>query len=465
MIRFLSINDPYRLLVVLLLMAGLGYYAHTRLPEANITEIRGIITGEMMEEGKLLYVRVLDTTPPVSALINRFMIDVAGRSIGIRHFVTVAVFYFQAVIFGLLLINNRAFEQQTYLPPFLYGTLLFFSLDSISFSQEVWASAFLVLAIDRVFRQLQFRAQLDSNLHLLGVLIGVSSLCVFSYAVFFPAILIILATTTRLDLRQGMLLTTGFLVPHLALMISYALLNRFPELWSSFYSTNFEFNTSPFMDFNSMFWLSLTPMVYLILALFLSVRNTRFTRYQWQIFNVMLIWLVFGIIEVWLSRHRTAQSLVVCIPPVAYFVTIYLLRIRRRWLAESMFWLFVVVIITVATYGINGRIRGIDYSQAFIGSFNTELKNRKVLVLSPDLAVYRNNKAAGFFPDWAISEPVFRNLGYYENVVTIYNSFQVDPPDVIIDPGNLMGEVFTHMPDVAQTYKRQGEWWVRNTRQ
>ena len=220
--------------VVLLLMAGLGFFAHSRLPDTTIPEIRGMITGEMMEEGKLLYVRVLDSTPPVTALINRFIVDVAGRSIGIRHFITVAVFFLQAVIFGLLLINNRAFEQQTYLPPFLYGTLLFFSLDSIAFTREVWASLFLVLAIDRVFRQLQFRAQLDPNLHLLGVLVGLSSLCVFSYAVFFPGILLILAVTTRLDLRQVLLFTTGFLVPHLVLMISYALLNRFPELWSTY---------------------------------------------------------------------------------------------------------------------------------------------------------------------------------------------------------------------------------------
>ncbi|MFM7329940.1 MAG: hypothetical protein ACKO3B_14550, partial [Bacteroidota bacterium] len=62
MIRFLSINDPYRLLVVLILMAGFGFYAHSRLPEATIPEIRGMITGEMMQENKLVYVRVMDST-------------------------------------------------------------------------------------------------------------------------------------------------------------------------------------------------------------------------------------------------------------------------------------------------------------------------------------------------------------------------------------------------------------------
>jgi len=461
MIRFLSINDPYRLLVVLLLMGGLGFYAHSRLPDATITEIRGMVTGEMMADGKLLYVRVLDSTPPVTALINRFMVNVADRNIGVRHMLTVAVFFFQAVVFGLLLINNRAFEQQTYLPPFLYAASLFFTLDSIAFTREVWASAFLVLAIDRVFRHLQFREQQDSNLHLLGVLIGICSLCVFSYAIFFPGILVILAITTRLDLRQILLFTTGFVVPHAGLMISYALLNRFPELWSSFYATNLEFNTRTFMDFNSMFWLSLIPLTFLALALFLSARNTRFTRYQWQIFNVMLIWLVFGIIEVWLSRHRTAQSLVVCMPPVAYFVTIYLLRIRRRWIAELMFWLFIGGIITVATLGMEGKIKSIDYSQTFAGNSATGLKDKRVLVLSPDLAVYRNNTAAGFFPEWAISEEIFRNPGYYENVITIYNSFRVDPPDVIIDPGNLMTEVFRHMPDIARRYRHKGEQWER----
>lgn len=461
MIRFLSINDPYRLLVVLILMAGLGFYAHSRLPEATIPEIRGMVTGEMMQENKLIYVRVMDSTPPVTALINRVITEVAGRNLGIRHTLTIVVFFLQAVVFGLLLINNRAFEQQTYLPPFLYGALLFFSLDSIAFTREVWSSAFLVLAIDRVFRQLQFREQQDANLHVLGLFIGLSSLCAFSYAVFFPGILLILATTTRLDLRQVLLYTTGFMLPHLVVMTIYAALDRFPELWANFYLTNFEFNTRTFMDFRSLMVLSVLPLTYLVLSLLMSARNTRFTRYQSQIFNVMLIWLIFGVVEVWLTRNRTAQSLVVCMPPMAYFISHYLSRIRRRWLAETMLWIFLGGLITISTLGLEGKIATISYDLTFAGNDNSDLKGKKLLVLSPDLAVYRNNKAAGFFPEWAITEPIFNNPGYYENVVTVYNSFQVDPPDVIIDPQNLMAEMFRHMPEVANRYKKAGERYVR----
>ena len=461
MIRFLSINDPYRLLVVLALMAVLGIYAHSRLPEATIPEIRGMITGEMMGENKLIYVRVMDSTPPVTALINRAIVEVAGRNLGIRHTLTIAVFFLQAVVFGLLLINNRAFEQQTYLPPFLYGVLLFFSLDSIAFTREVWSSAFLVLAIDRVFRQLQFREQQDANLQVLGLFVGLSSLCAFSYTVFFPGILLILATTTRLDLRQVLLYTTGFMLPHLIVMTIYASIDRFPELWANFYLTNFEFNTRTFMDLKSLLLLSVVPLTYLVLSLLMSARNTRFTRYQSQIFNVMFIWLVFGVVEVWLSRNRTAQSLVVCIPPIAYFITHYLSRIRRRWLAETMLWIFIGGLLTVSSLAMQGRISPISYAQTFAGNANSDLQEKKLLVLSPDLAVYRNNKAAGFFPEWAVTEQIFKDPGYYENIVTVYNAFQVDPPDVIIDPEQLMTEMFRHMPDVAKRYKKVGERYVR----
>lgn len=461
MIRFLSINDPYRLLVVLILMAGFGFYAHSRLPEATIPEIRGMITGEMMQENKLVYVRVMDSTPPVTALINRAIVEVAGRNLGIRHVLTIAVFFLQAVVFGLLLINNRAFEQQTYLPPFLYGALLFFSLDSIAFTREVWSSAFLVLAIDRVFRQLQFREQQDANLHVLGLFVGLSSLCAFSYSVFFPGILLILATTTRLDLRQVLLYTTGFMLPHLTVMTIYAAIDRFPELWANFYLTNFEFNTRDYMDFKSLLILSVLPLTYLVLSLLMSVRNTRFTRYQSQIFNVMLIWLVFGVVEVWLTRNRTAQSLVVCMPPIAYFISHYLSRIRRRWLAETMLWIFIGGLLTISTLGLEGKINSISYAQTFAGNDSSDLNGKKLLVLSPDLAVYRTNKAAGFFPEWSISEPIFSNPGYYENVVTVYNAFLVDPPDVIIDPSGLMPELFSHMPAIARQYRKEGEGFVR----
>ena len=126
-----------------------------------------------------------------------------------------------------------------------------------------------------------------------------------------------------------------------------------------------------------------------------------------------------------------------------------------------MFWFFTVGIISVSTLAMQNKVPGIDYSLMFAGNNDARLNDRKVLVLSPDLAVYRNNKAAGFFPEWSITEDIFSAPGFYENVVTIYNSFQVDPPDVIIDPNNLMQEVFRHMPDVARKYKRDGELWVR----
>ena len=457
MIRFFNINDPYRLLVVLAFMIVMGIIAHSSLPGATSAETKGMVIGEMMSDNLSLYDEIWDSTPPLTATAHWLVTEVFDRSLGIRRGISVVLLFIQAAMLGFLLSNNRAFEQPGFLSSFIFAVLVFFSFDSITFTREIWASFFLLLAINRVLKQIQFRDQDESNLTLLGVFVGVSSLFVFTYSVFYFAILVILVVNSRPEPRQFLLFTLSFLFPHIILLTVYFLKGDLTFLWSSFYLPNFEFNTRSTMASSGLLLLSAVPLTYMLFALVMALRNARMTKYQSQIFQIMVFWLIFGLIEVWIARQRTAQSLIVCAAPLAYLINFYLIRIRRQRIANLMLLLFAAAVITIGSWSNSGKISLIDYSKNYPENTRPEWSNKKILVLTDAPFYFTQNTAGGFFPEWDLCADLFRQPGYYENVEVLNRAFLKNPPELIIDPENLMAGVFHYLPDLEIQYRRNGE--------
>ena len=58
------------------------------------------------------------------------------------------------------------------------------------------------------------------------------------------------------------------------------------------------------------------------------------------------------------------------------------------------------------------------------------------MVLSDDLSPLLNNKPAGIFLEWKLTEPVFNEPQYYQHVSAVATALQKDPPELILDPNN-----------------------------
>lgn len=444
------------------MMLLFGGVIHFMLPDIALTEINGIIVGEMMNDGKSLYAEIWTSISPISALAEWILIKAGGRSVGLRHTITVILLCGQMGLFAILLNRNQAFDQQGYLPAFFFACVVFISLDSIFMSREILASGFLLLSLDRLFRQLQFRNQKDSILHLVGFYLGLASLCSFSYTIFFPAVFLILAIASTLSFRMMMLLLTGFLFPHLLVNIIWFSFGAWSALWNNYYLASLGLQTSSFISLKSLLYLYAVPLVYFFLLLIFISRHIRLTRYQSQIFIIMLTWLGFGILEVILTSQRTAQSLIVCAPPTAFLITHFILRIRKRWFAEIAVLTFFAGTVSICLLSLENRIPQISFEEYFTGKNRTTFKNKRVLSLTDDLSVFKNNQVATYFPEWKISESLFRDPGYYENIIVLNNAFRRDPPDIIVDPENLMPGVFRYLPELSFQYRKSGSNYIRN---
>ncbi|HEX8059708.1 MAG TPA: hypothetical protein VF473_02180, partial [Cyclobacteriaceae bacterium] len=134
-----------------------------------------------------------------------------------------------------------------------------------------------------------------------------------------------------------------------------------------------------------------------------------------------------------------------------------LLLIRRKWIAESMLWIFIIGIISVNLLAARGRIDSVDYSRMFVSAPGNGIKDKKVMVLGDDLSVYRNNKLGGYFLDWRLSERTLNGVQYYDNVLKIDDMFHSWPPDVIIDEKGMFASLANRIPALNRLYRKQGE--------
>jgi drug/metabolite transporter (DMT)-like permease len=194
--------------------------------------------------------------------------------------------------------------------------------------------------------------------------------------------------------------------------------------------------------------------LFLAAALVVINSDARFSKYQSQIFQGMLLWTAFSVIYIMHTSDRRPQSLIALVPPLSYFVSHLFLLIRRRRIAEWSLWALLIGVFLVSTFSRYGRIEGIDYSRLQVRD-DREVKGKKVLVLTNDVSWYAGNTLATPFLDWKLAEPVFTGLDYYENVIAIDQGFN-DRPDVIIDPDRRMDAVFDRIPRLREMYREEG---------
>jgi len=457
-LRFFRVNDPYRLLGVLFVMIAASFPLLLNSDLTTIQELKDIVLGEALNNGKTMYTQLIDDTPWLASKFAQWMEAIFGRSLTARHILALVVLFFQAVYFSLILVRNKAYSENNYFPALIFGVLCFFSFDVLSLSDELWASVFLLFAISNLFTEIEFKVQRDETILNLGVYVGIASLFVFSYSIFLIGTYIILLAFARISVRKTFLLFFGFLFPHALIIVFYYFKDGLPELFRSFYSANFTVASVALVSWSSLFWLSLTILVYFFFSIMMLSREARFTRYQSQLLQVMFIWLLIALLNIVIARERTPHCFITLAPSLAYFISHYLLLIRRRWIAEMMLWLFIVTIVGIASFARWGKLSSIDYSTMLVKNQvkDTEVKGKKILVLSDRMDLYQNNEMAGYFLNWNLSKEIFELSHYYHDLVLINESFQKDPPDIIIDEQNRMKTIFSRLPLIAKQYERKG---------
>jgi len=461
-LRFFKLNDPYRLLAVLLIMAGLSIPVLIGPGHMTPLELKDIVVGESLRSGKMMYLQLIDTTPWLAAWFDKWISFFLGRSLTARHIVALLLLFFQASYFAVVLIRNRVYNEGTYLPALVYALLTFFSFDMLSLSQELFASVFLLFALNNLFKEIAFKVQREETIFNLGLYLGIASLFVLSYFIFLPGAVLLLLVYARLAFRRALLLIVGFLFPHLALLVYYYFYDGASQLFYYYYAQNLLGVSTGFISVKSVGVLMAPILFFLVASLVMLNREARFTRYQSQLLQAMFIWMGFALAEVGLTRNFTPHSLIPFIPPLAFLISHYFLLIRQKRIAETMWWVLLLSVIGFSTAARLNKLSSVNYSAMLVPeSTDHQLQQKKVMVLANGWGVYQNNRAATYFLDWPLSEVFFHEPNIFQHVVLINESFEHEKPEVVIDEQNLMEGVFNVNPSLRKLYEKKGNLYWR----
>ena len=77
---------------------------------------------------------------------------------------------------------------------------------------------------------------------------------------------------------------------------------------------------------------------------------------------------------------------------------------------------------------------------------------KTVLVLGDNVGIYKNSSLATPYLNWQFSKSHLENLNYYDNLTEVYQNFNSDLPEVIIDEKDVVPILFDKMPTVGLKY-------------
>jgi hypothetical protein len=409
-----------------------------------------------------LYSELVDATGPLAAWFNGLLDILFGRSVLARHILAFFVIFSQASYVGILFADKKAFSENTYIPSLLFAIFFFFSFDTLSLTPELLGHGFILLALNNLFKEIEFREQRNESIFNLGFYISLASLFSFSLFIYLPGALLILIVFTRHKPRKYFLLICGFIIPHLLLMSIFFLKDAFSEMWQYYYLPNLRIDMSWYMNASSLWWLSALPLAFLFISLVLLNREARLTKYQTQLVQSMFFWMIFSFLHLFFSKDIRPQSFITLLPSLSFFMTHSLLLIHKKKYAEISIWVILITTVCISYLARYNRL-GVDYSKLIVPTQDQKWTQgkKRLLVLDDDISVYKTAQLASPFFNWTLSKQIFASSEYYENVISVHQGLVNDPPEIIRDKNDLLKPFLDRIPDLKQQYVRQDIYYLR----
>ncbi len=456
MLTFFRLNDPYRLVIIFFLLLALRIPAMLN-DNLTIPELNYMLLGEKLTNGADLYSEIWDNIGPLSAMVYALIDFLFGKSQLAYQIIAWLFVFFQAFIFNRLLLINKAYNESTYIPGLLYALLMSWFWDFFTLTPILMSVTFILLALHNIFSHIEFRAKRDEMILNIGLFLGIAYLFYFPTFILGLGTLLIFLFFTGTVTRRYVMLIYGFFLPFLLASLYFLLSGR----WQDF---NYSFIQPLFFGYRRWYvsWLSAliifsVPTVLLIFSLIKMGSSGRFNNYQTRLNQTMFVWLIFSLGVVFLSDVNAPNTYVILVPALSFYLSHYFLLMRRRFLAELIFFIFMVSLVMInygATYDFFHIVKPSDFKNYLTESDRyQQFSDKKILVLGKDTGAYRHAMSATPFLNWDISKSVFRNPDYYDNLSVILEGFEKDPPDVIIDENDVLPAIFNRVVPLREKYE------------
>jgi len=457
LLSLFRINDPYRLVILFFLLLVVRISLLWSGIEITLPEVHWMLIGnKLATDGGVMYRDLWDTTGPLAVMVYRGVAWLFGDSYWPYQTISLFALFIQAAIFNHLLLSNKAYKENTYVPGFFYILLAHFFQDLMVLSPPLMGLTFVLLAINNIFKRIDNQTRDDLFLYT-GISLGMASLFYLPYFIFFIIAVLSLLLFSGAIFRRILLLIHGyFLVMVLSGLYAY-LYDAHGEWWDFYIQSWWQIEQVDLITGQSFVWSVAIPGFVMLIAIFKTYSLGRFVNHQVKFQQVMLFLLIGGLINLFFSDLWALYQLILILPTMAFFTSHYLLLVRKTWQTELITLLvFLLVFSTNLTLANNWffvhELINYDRKDAAFPSDQEAIAHRKMLVLGSDSRYYCGNQLATPFLNWQLAEQVFDNLHYYGSLEQAHSHLIDDPPEVIIDQEGIVPLLFEKLPLVARSY-------------
>lgn len=409
-----------------------------------------MLAGERLSSGYLPYSDTLTSLSPLSQILYSFLNLLFGRSAFGFRLIGVLALIVQLVLFSDYLIRNEVLKEKTYLPAVVLLSIFLSIPGFITAYPALIGNIFIVAGFSNLVKQLK-KQLAEEEYFQTGFWFGIAALFYFPFWIFGIAGLLYLLIYSQTIPRKLLVMLFGLVFPMMC-------------VFCYFYWNNSLFDLGQFAihslsissKFNFPDWYITSPF---LILLFLTVtgiyRNRQLVNYQLVCRQLHGLWLIIGIGMV--AFMDTAQlggfGILAC--PMAFFIVQFFTEMKRKFIRNILFGGTLIYGCTI----------GILFSTNFLSSEISEkvksaesnIVNKKVLILDADNSEYLRNKPSTKYLTWGLSEETFSKPNKYDHLIDINEAFLKEKPEVIFDPKGYLKEIFDHLPGLSKKYKLDTE--------
>ena len=409
---------------------------------------------------------VWDSMAPLAASVYWLVVLLFGKSILTLNILGTLLNFLIAVLINNMFIGNKVYEQNTYLPAFVY--IILSSLNPVfsSFSPAQMGVTFVLLAFGNLLGHVEFRAKRDEQIMNIGLYLGVAILFYFPLVVFIPITLLLFIVFTSTQVRRYLLFLTGCSLPIIFAFSYFWFVSGKAGYFTMHFIQSYLFPATRNTDWLFLLKAALPVILFFIIRKVAGSRQKRLNNYQIRLNQMFIVLSLLSITIFVFANEITPTILIVFVPMLTFFMVHFLLSFKRGLIGEGVTILFVSIVVFSLfdqTRQITGWYENEQETASRIEAPEQALiHGKRIMVLGEGKELYYQGSLATPFFDWPLAAPFFNNLDYYDNQVFLLESIQKLHPEVIVDYQNLWPEITKRLPLVAGNYQQvKPNIWLR----
>ena len=462
MLSFFKSSLPAPLVVLLLLVLALRLpLLWTGLP-TTAAELRLLLLGEGLGAGAWPYRDLYDGTAPLAGGLGGVLQLAWGRPLALYRAMALGLLLFQALRFNTVLNRLDVHPERSYLAALTYLVVGSLTSDLDALSPLLLGQTFIILALSALVTT--SREGYDNRrLFRAGFLIGLAGLCYPPLELFVGLGLFAVVLFAANTFRSALLLLCGALSPLALVSTAFLYVGALPNFWRLCVARSF--GAGAILDGlpPAVSWPLLGSVAALLLLAALQAIGTALGLvFQAKFRQLMLVWLLVALAVLAVGRGRAPGSVVVLLPPLAYFsLFLWQRRPGRPGLVPELLWLVVLASVVVVRYralvpGLPALLRlPLETAAAPqpAPAYARLAPGRALLVLGPDRRAYLQHPAARPYVDWPLAQADFGHLNEYAALVRISRSLGPRPAPYLLDQVGLLPRLRYLLPGAFGRYQ------------